>query len=96
MIDPVVTTSRPGAPGRRRLRTALGAIGVAAVLLAAGCGEDAVTDGVAPDADGAPPQDPQPQDNEQEAPNADEADLSGDEAPDLGEDGFDENSSEQD
>jgi hypothetical protein len=96
MTEPVVATLRPGAPKRRRLRASLGAIGLAVVLLGAGCGEDAVSDGVAPDADGAPPQDPQPQDNEQEAPNADEAELSGDEAPDLGEDGFDENTSEQD
>ena len=96
MTGTVAPTPRPGASQRRRLRAALGALGLTAVLLGAGCGEDAVSDGVAPDADGAPPQDPRPQDNEQEAPNADEAELSGDEAPDLGEDGFDENTSEQD
>ena len=96
MTETVVASPRPAASQRRRLRAALGALGLTAVLLGAGCGEDAVSDGVAPDADGAPPQDPRPQDNEQEAPNADEAELSGDEAPDLGEDGFDENTSEQD
>ncbi len=78
--------------GRRR--RALAAMALAAALIGAGCGEDAVSDGDAPESDGEPPQDPRPQDNEQDAPNADDA---GDEAPDLGEDGeFDEDTDEQD
>jgi hypothetical protein len=94
--EPVVTTSPARVRVGRRLEVALRAAAVAAVLVGAGCGEDAVSDGVAPDSDGAPPQDDQPQDNEQEAPNADDADLSGDEEPAVGEDGFSEDTEAQD
>ena len=82
-------------PEHPRRWRALAAAATAALLLAAGCGEDAVSNGEAPEADGEPPQDPRPQDNEQEAPNAEDADLSGNEEPGLQE-GGEENGEEQD
>jgi len=96
MTTPIdLTAVRTGAPALRRPRRALVAAGLAALLLAGGCGDDAVTDGGAPASDDEPPQDPRPQDNEQEAPNAGDADPAGDEEPGLVE-GGEEDSGEQD
>ena len=94
MTEPTPPTADRGSEQPRRWR-AIAAAGAAVLLLAAGCGEDAVSEGDAPEADDAPPQDPQPQDNEQEAPNAEDADPSGTEEPGLRE-GGEENSGEQD
>lgn len=90
----LAATPAPESSHARRWRM-LAAAATAAVLLAAGCGEDAVSNGEAPEADGEPPQDPRPQDNEQEAPNAEDADPSGTEEPGLQE-GGEESGEEQD
>lgn len=94
MTQPIAPSADRAAERPRRWR-ALAAAGAAVLLLAAGCGDDAVTNGDAPESDDEPPQDPQPQDNEQEAPNAEDADPSGDEGPDLQE-GGEEDGQEQD
>ena len=62
---------RAGRPDRARRRPPLVAAGLALLLLA-GCGEDAVSDGDAPASDGEPPQDTQPQEDEQEEPDAED------------------------
>ena len=54
-----------------------------------------MSNGEAPEADGEPPRDARPQDNEQEAPNAENPDLPGAEEPNLQE-GGEESGEEQD
>lgn len=94
MIEPTVLPPHRDPEQPRRWRT-LAAAGAAVLLLTAGCGEDAVSNGDAPASDDEPPQDPRPQDNEQEAPNAEDADPAGDEEPGLQE-GGEEDGEEQD